>query len=134
MKYIKHLLVLAALFLLPVLTFADGSTHSGGSVTLPNPLGGTVNSLGDFVTVILNNIVLPIGSVIIVFMIIYSGFLFVTARGDTGQIDDAKHIFKYVVIGSAILLGSVAIAAAINGTLCQLAPSLPQCFVGPRLP
>ena len=102
-----------------------------GPTQINNPL--SVGDIPSLITIIVDA-VKNIGYFVIVLFIIYSGFLFVTARGDTGQIDDAKHIFKYVVIGSAILLGSVAIAAAINGTLCQLAPSLPQCFVGPRLP
>ena len=64
---------------------------------------------------------MPIGSVIVVFFIIYAGFLFVTARGNEKKLETAKKTFVAVAIGTVILLGSWSIAAAIKGTLCQIA-------------
>lgn len=79
----KHVYLLLISFILPIISFAQiGEVPIGPNTKLPNPLGNDVNSLFDIVTIILNEIVLPIGAVVIVFFIIYSGFLFVTARGN----------------------------------------------------
>ena len=53
-------------------------------------------------------------------MIIYTGFLFVTARGDVAKITTAKQAFLYVIIGAAIMLGAFVIKTAITGTVEQL--------------
>ena len=140
MKLFKYsLLALILVYFMPFMVLAQGGVNnppsggvsnpvpsSGSSAGLTNPLKG-VDDIKSFVVIVLNNIVLPIGSVVIVIFIIYSGFLFVTARGNESQLEKAKHILLYVVIGTAILLGSVAIAAAIKGTLCQISPNLPDC-------
>ncbi len=132
----KRIYIGLMVYMLPVLAFADGGASTpesnGGGTTGPttqllNPLAGGVDSIEKLLKLILNNIVLPIGSVVIVIMIIYSGFLFVTARGNEDKIGDAKRTLTYVVIGAAILLGAAVISAVIGGTLCQIAPSLPGC-------
>ena len=120
----KYLFSLIMLLTLPLVSVADGPV--GGSVGIDNPLKG-INSIQSFVEVVLNNIVLPIGSVVVVLFIIYTGFLFVTARGNPEKIESAKRTLLWVVIGTAILLGSVVISAAITGTLCEIAPNLPVC-------
>ncbi len=135
MKKLSTLALVAVFLLLPVFAFAQPSTNTGDTppvisgntpVGLTNPIKG-VNSIEKLLVLVLNNIVIPIGSVVVVIMIIYAGFLFVTARGNADKIEDARRTLLYVVIGAAILLGSVVIAAAIGGTLCQIAPSLPNC-------
>lgn len=102
---------------------------------ISNPLAGDVNSIFAFVTYILENIVLPLGVVIVVFFVIYSGFLFVTAQGNFEKLQDARRTFLWVVIGAAILLGSVVIAKAIQTTVCKIAPNACYSgnFNGPRL-
>jgi ABC-type multidrug transport system permease subunit len=117
LQTVQTLLTLVVLAALPFIAGAQGGEISGTS--LDNPLAGPDN-IFDLVYVILNGFILPIASIVIVFFIIYSGFLFVTARGDVGKIDHAKEMLKYVVIGAAVLLGSWAIAAAIGGTICQI--------------
>lgn len=126
MKYVSWLVVIA-FFLVPMVVTADLVGHDPvDPVGISNPLKGS-DSLQGFVKVVLENIVLPIGSVVIVFMIIYSGFLFVTARGNESKLETAKHTLLYVIIGAAVLLGSVAISKVIDGTLCEIAPDLPNC-------
>lgn len=106
-------------------TSPPGGTNTSPSPAgkIPNPLTNDIRSIHDLVYAILNKIVLPIGSVIVVFFIIYSGFLFVAAQGNDKKLQDAKNTFLYTLIGAAILLGSVALAAAIKGSLCEIAPS-----------
>ena len=52
--------------------------------------------------------------------IIYCGFLFVSARGNTEKLTKAKEALLYTVIGAAILLGSWAIAIMISETVLSL--------------
>ncbi|MFA5838389.1 MAG: TrbC/VirB2 family protein [Candidatus Paceibacterota bacterium] len=88
-------------------------------VTLKNPLGNT-NTLPDLIQKILKDIVNPIGAVVIVFFIIYTGFLFVKAQGKPEEITKVKEILLYVIIGAAIILGANLIALAIKGTINAL--------------
>lgn len=110
---------------------SGGNTTGGGnsSVTgIPNPLNG-INSLYDLVQAIINNIVVPIGSVVIVLMIIFAGFQFVTAQGNPTKIEEAKKTFFFAVIGAAILLGSWAIAQIIKTTVEQVTGYLGNPYV-----
>ena len=135
-KNVRKISLITLGYLLPVVAWAQApgtettpgphtETTPGLSSKLPNPLGDNITNIYDFVVYVLNNIVLPIGSVVVVIMIIYSGFLFVTARGNESKLESAKHILLYVVIGTAVLLGAVVIASAIKGTIQQIAPNLP---------
>ncbi len=61
-----------------------------------------------------------VGFYIVIFFIIYSGFLFVKARGNDKELESAKRTFLYTVIGAAILLGATVLANVIQGTVEQL--------------
>lgn len=63
---------------------------------------------------------LKIGIPIVALAIIYSGFLFVFARGNEEKLKTAKDALLYSVIGAAILLGSWAIAEMIQNTVTTL--------------
>lgn len=104
-------------FLLPVLVFADQIT-----INIPNPAGNN-NNLMDILNSIVSNIILPIGAVVVVLYIIYAGFTFVTAQGAPKEIEAAKGRLLWALIGGAILLGSVAISAAVKATINQIISS-----------
>jgi hypothetical protein len=67
-----------------------------------------------------NNILIPIGGVVAVLMIMYAGFLYVTAGGNEAKIKTAHQALTWAVIGAAILLGAWVISQAIQGTINQL--------------
>lgn len=99
---------------------APGNVGSGGGGTgIQNPLGGA-DTLPAFISLILTRIVRPIGFSIITLMIIYSGFLFVIARGNPSGLEKAKTTFFWTLIGAAVLLGSEVIANIINSTILEL--------------
>ncbi len=75
-----------------------------------NPLHSP--TLGDFIKVIAN-IIMQIGGIVAVVFIIWSGFLFVTARGNEEQLKKARSVFFWTIIGAVILLGAYAIAVAV---------------------
>jgi hypothetical protein len=100
---------------------SNGGTSTGSNTTtykIDNPLSG-VNDIGSFIKKILD-IVLTIGIPIVALFIIYSGFLFVTARGNSEKLGDAKKTLGYTLLGAAILLGSWIIAQALGETVKQL--------------
>lgn len=134
-KFTKTLgLVFTSVFLFvgPVV-FAQGtptSTPAAPTVinlNLQNPIGGSassttdgINSLPEFfqkVIEIIIKIAIPFTAIILV----YCGLLFVTARGDTSQIEKARNAFTYAVIGGLVLLSSWLIAEAIQDALTSLA-------------
>ena len=97
----------------------DGSGgYSSGPIEIKNPF--KEETIEGLITTIIKDILIPIGSVVAVVMVIYAGFLFVTARGDTGQITKAKDALFWAVIGAAILLGAWVISEAIGKTISQL--------------
>ncbi len=104
----------------------DANTPAGGDANsisintgIKNPLGDNLKTLPDFIAAILN-IVLVIGIPIVALAIIYSGFLFVTAQGNTEKLSKAKKAILYTLIGAALLLGAFVIANAIKGTVEQI--------------
>lgn len=93
-----------------------GGTNTG--TTLINPLNGGGN-LETFLLNILDFVIL-IGGIVVVLMIVYVGFLFVTARGEPGKITEARQALLWTVIGALVLLGSKAIAIGIEATVRAL--------------
>jgi hypothetical protein len=91
------------------------SNGTGSNVTLINPLGAGTN-LQTLLTKILD-FVIRIGAIVIVFMLIYIGYLFVIARGVPGEITKAKEALKWTVVGALILLGAQAISLGIQATV-----------------
>jgi hypothetical protein len=87
-------------------------------ITFANPF--KENTIYGLITTIINDILMPIGGVIAVVMIIYAGFKYVTAGGNTTQIAEATKALQYAVIGAAILLGAWVIANAIKETIDEL--------------
>jgi heme/copper-type cytochrome/quinol oxidase subunit 2 len=95
---------------------ADSGTNIG--TTLINPLGAGTSLpvlLGQILSFVVN-----IGAIIVIFMLVYVGFLFVTARGNETKLTAAKQALLWTVVGALILLGAKAIAIGI----CQTANAL----------
>lgn len=97
---------------------------SGAPVTLINPLnsGGcssNSNCLESFLVSILNFVV-RIGAIVVILMLVYIGFKFVTAQGREGEITKVKEMLLWTVVGSLILLGAKVIAMGIQATVQSL--------------
>lgn len=84
-------------------------------ILLENPLKN-IDSIEKLVSIILN-LVWKIGVWILAGFIIYTGFLFVAARGNPAKIKEAGEALKFTLIGGLILLGAWVIAEAIIGTV-----------------
>ena len=118
-NFFKHIYVSCVLFSLFFAgqVFAAEPTSCDGKDKLCNPL--KVDSLDQLVVVLLELIV-KVGSIVIVFYIIYSGFKLVMAQGKPEAIKDAKNALMYSLIGGAILLGAEAIALVLKDTVTTL--------------
>lgn len=109
-------------FLMPmVVVMADSATGPAPSVvvetTIDNPLGsGNLEDIPSFIEAIIK-IVLEVGIPIVTLAIIYSGFLFVQARGNPTELERAKKTLMYTLIGAALLLGAWVLAEAIGATV-----------------
>jgi hypothetical protein len=107
------------IFIIPFITNAQSDRSlSSAAVELVNPFKG--DSIQDLLKTIVNDILIPVGGVVAVIMIIYAGFLYVTARGNDTKITEAKNALTWAVIGAAILLGAWVISEAISATVTQL--------------
>lgn len=81
-----------------------------GQEEIQNPIkAGTFAKLVEDITDIILKIGLPLAAV----MIIYSGFLFVTARGNEEQLKKARTNFYWAIIGAAVIIGARVIAGAV---------------------
>lgn len=70
---------------------------------VPNPLQGGANTVAELVGIIVKwifSIAIPIA----VAVIVYSGILFLTSKGDPGKVTKAREMLQYAVIGLAIIL------------------------------
>ncbi|MCA9360432.1 hypothetical protein KC730_00905, partial [Candidatus Kaiserbacteria bacterium] len=54
---------------------------------------------------------------IVIFYLIYAGFLYVTARGNPEKIKVASQALLYGVIGGVILIGAVAITQIVQNVV-----------------
>lgn len=107
-KKTKTISALASFFL-PLSLLAAGLT---------NPIKS--NSFEELLNNIIGNIILPLGIPIVALMIIYTGFMFISARGDKSKLEEAKKALSGTLIGAAIVLGAYAITAVIKATVGAL--------------
>jgi hypothetical protein len=92
-----------------------GSVNTASNVGLKNPLNN-INSFPEFLTAILGGVV-QIGTIILIMMLVYVGFLFVAARGNAEKLQGAKSALVWTIIGGLILLGATSIQLVIQGTV-----------------
>jgi hypothetical protein len=83
----------------------------GSSVELANPL--KVGSIEELLVEILE-IAIVIATPIVIFFIIYAGFMYVTARGNPANVEKAHKAITYALIGGVLIIGAVAIGEIIQ--------------------
>ncbi|MBI3888812.1 TrbC/VirB2 family protein [Candidatus Nomurabacteria bacterium] len=114
----QKLAVLAYVSVLPVISLANDPACDPSKGVICNPLN-TNNTLPGLIQSILEGM-LKIGIPVVALAVIYCGFLFVFARGNSEKITHAKDALLYTMIGAAILLGAWAIAQMISATVLAL--------------
>lgn len=84
---------------------------------LSNPLRSDLTTIPGIVNAIVSGIVIPVAIPLLALAIMYTGFLFVIAKGNPEKLKTAKEALKWTVYGGLIILGSYIIAEALQGTL-----------------
>ncbi len=97
--------------------FDTGGVNQGtnNSVGLQNPLrsGGSIPELFQ----VLLDIVMVFAVPLIVFFIIYAGFMYVTARGSSDKVQKAHMALLYALIGGVLILGARVLIDVVGGTV-----------------
>jgi len=138
---LKHILILVCLlgvFLIPYFVFAQampGGDPSGGGfldgqVNTRSILeeagresgfdaGPSENRLGSIVASVINGFLALLGIIFIILML-YGGYLWMTAGGNEDKVTTAKNIIKNAIIGLIVILAAYAITyfviSSITGT------------------
>lgn len=93
----------------------DGSgSGRPASTKLTNPI--KVKSIQELLLTMVD-LGIFLGSIVAVFMFLWIGFKFVMARGNEGELADAKNWFLYAVIGTALLISSKVVVEVLKNTL-----------------
>lgn len=114
--------IVSALCALVVFVLLFAITADAQQAKLENPLDPAFSTVSGFIAGFLRAVVM-ISMPIITLFIVYSGFLFVTARGNQEQISRARKNFFWVIIGAILILGAWVLATLIGGTVTQLVGS-----------
>ncbi len=114
--YFNLFLATSSFFILASKVLADESGCNGAS-EICNPI--QAKTITEFIKTILEGAI-RIGIPIIALAVIYCGFLFVKAQGNSEEISKAKDALLYTLIGAAILLGSWGLAQLISETVLAL--------------
>ncbi|QSH39642.1 TrbC/VirB2 family protein [Candidatus Kaiserbacteria bacterium] len=111
-KYCKDIFFMFVLALLaaPEMVFAQAFS---------NPLRSELSSISKFTEAFVQVVVYLLFPLAVV-SIVYSGFLFVAAQGNSDGLKKAKTNFLWTVIGVALLLGAVALATLIDNTISPI--------------
>ncbi len=114
---IQYLILYLVLFLPSRSLFSQVGDPPTVTVTLDNPI--KAKTFQELVEAILE-VVVAIGTPIAILAIIYSGFLFVSARGNSEKLVKAREAFMWTIIGVAVLLGAKVLSTVISGTIKNL--------------
>jgi hypothetical protein len=87
--------------------------------TLQNPLNPAFNSIPNFIAGALKVLVM-VALPIISLYIVYSGYIYLAAQGNPGEISKAHKNFMYVLVGSLLILGAWTIATMLGATAQQI--------------
>lgn len=114
-KIIRNVNLLKVILLTVLLTPQTSFGQSPGDVIeLENPLN--FDNFVDFLSAILG-IVVIIAVPIVIFFIVYAGFLYVTAQGNSEQVGKATRALTYAIIGGLLILGAEALAGIIENVV-----------------
>lgn len=107
----RALAIVAITLLTPTPLLAEDTTDT---IELENPL--SFDSFTEFLSAILG-IVMILAVPIVVFFIVYAGFLYVTAQGNSEQVGKATRALTYAIVGGLIILGAEVLAGIIENVV-----------------
>lgn len=93
---------------------SSGSESGSRGIAITNPI--IADNIQELFQAIID-IVLVFAVPIIVFFIIYAGFMYVTAQGDPGKIQKAHMALLFALIGGLLILGARVLIEVVGGTV-----------------
>lgn len=122
---VKQALVVMAITAVTLTSFNLALAQGGGGGTLINPgdaptaISNATGGQGSFrqLAQTFLNFILGFLGFLAVVMVIYGGFLYVTAAGKQEKVDEGKKIIMYAIVGIVIILLSFAIVNTVLGGL-----------------
>jgi len=110
-----------SVLMLPTLVFAGNLNDA------PNRLGSVVGKTGidtrnatiESITGRAINTALSLVGIIFLGLMVYAGYLWLTARGEEGQVEKAKKIISTSIIGLVLVLGAYAITVLITSAFAR---------------
>ena len=105
--------------------YSGNQSSGGGIITIHNPFNCKVTpeancTFINLLTAILENVVMPIVSVVVVVWIIWAGFTYVLAQGNPEELKKAHKRLLWSLVGAGILLGAEAISKVVQNTVTSL--------------
>ena len=119
----KSIAVLLLLF--PYVVAAQNNSPIANIDGINNPIAST--SLQEFLGKLLEAIITLLYP-ILVLALVYSGFLFVTAQGNPEQLQKARTVLKWVVVGAVIIFARWLIADIIGTTVNEVRGMKQICY------
>ncbi|OGH64549.1 MAG: hypothetical protein A3J66_01650 [Candidatus Magasanikbacteria bacterium RIFCSPHIGHO2_02_FULL_47_14] len=111
------LLAISVMSVVPALAFAKGNLQDAAktldSKTIPQT-GLGESEPGLYIGTVINAALTLVGLIFLVLMV-YAGYLWMTARGESEQIDKARQIITASIIGLVIVLSAYAISTFVTG-------------------
>ncbi len=121
LKASAWLATLPILFL-PAAALAQLSEATTDLTTVGSAIGvdATTNTLPELIGNIIA-VLLSVLGIIFVVLVVYAGFLYLTAAGDTDKVKKAKTLLTQSIIGLIIIVAAYAIAAFVIDALTDVA-------------
>lgn len=116
---VQNLSIIAVMFFSVVLLGQDALALQLDSQNLT--AGGNISQDTNIIQTVFRviNFVLAVAGGFAVLFIIIGGFRYITSAGNDNQVESAKNILTYSVIGLVVVLLAFVIASTINGLLLQ---------------
>lgn len=86
----------------------------GGFVQIPNPT--TIDSLEDLIN-LLARLIVPVFILTFLAMLLYGAFVYLTAQGDDGKVEQARKIIFTAILGFALAVLAPSIVNIVAGIL-----------------
>ena len=116
--FVVALFVFFSLAPMALAAVSVNNTSDSSNASLVNPLGAGTD-LPKLIAQIMKFVVY-LGGIVVIFMLVYVGFLFVVAQGKPGEIEKARKALMWTIVGALILLGAEAISLGIQATVSAL--------------
>ncbi len=95
-----------------------GQLNAGAPVNPNNCITGVVQ-----LVIVITNFIFGIIGALAVLMFVWAGILFVTTGANPGNVDHAKHVLIYAIIGLAIALGGTGLVAVVTAVIGGAPPT-----------